>query len=170
MENCCCNKTSALKAKAQEIINITGAEKEKTIPILQEIQRREGYLPEDLLNEVSNLIGIAISDFYGVATFYSQFRFVPLGKYLIKVCNGTACYVSGTDLVYDAIAGFLDIQKGETTQDKLFTLETVACLGCCSLAPVVMIDSRVYGKQTPDSIRKILDGIKKSELQNRGLK
>ena len=146
-----------MQAEAKEIIAIAG--KEKTITILQEIQKKKGYIPEDLLREISCLTKIAVSDFYGVATFYSQFRFTPLGKYVIKLCNGTACFVSGADALYDALCDFLKVKNGETTMDGLFTLETAACLGCCSLAPVVMIGERVYGKQTPDSIRELLKSI-----------
>ncbi len=170
MGSCCCKNgnaasgaVSALKAEAEDIIRITGKEKEKTIPILQEIQTRKGYIPEDLLREVSQVTGIAVSDFYSVATFYSQFRFTPLGKHLIRVCNGTACFVSGADILYDTLSDLLKVGNGETTEDGLFTLETVACLGCCSLAPVVMISGRVYGKQTPDSVRKLIAGIREKE-------
>jgi NADH-quinone oxidoreductase subunit E len=165
MRTCCKNEnSSALQAEAKEIIAITG--KEKTISILQEIQKKKGYLPEDLLREISRLTGISVSDFYGVATFYSQFSFSPLGKYVIKLCNGTACFVSGADVLYDTMCDFLKIKNGETTKNGLFTLETVACLGCCSLAPVVMIGDRVYGKQTPSSIRDLLKHIIASESAN----
>ncbi len=168
MGSCCCNKgNSVLRIEAEKIIAITGKEKEKTIPILQEIQKRKGYLPEDFLREVSHITGIAVSDFYGVATFYSQFRFTPLGKHLIKLCNGTACFVSGADILYDTLCDFLKIKNGGTTSDGLFTLETAACLGCCSLAPVVMIGGRVYGKQTPDTIRKLLGEIITSETDSK---
>jgi len=163
MGNCCNNADScALQAEAEKIVAVTG--KEKTISILQEIQKRKGYLPEALLFEISRLTKIAVSDFYGVATFYSQFRFTPLGKYLIKLCNGTACFVSGADSLYDAMCDHLKIKNGETTKNGLFTLETVACLGCCSLAPVVMIGDRVYGKQTPAGIIDLLEKIREAEL------
>ncbi len=160
MGQCCCD---GLKTEAEEIIKVTGVGKEKTIPILQEIQSRKGYIPEDLLNKVAEITGIPESKFYGVATFYSQFRFTPLGKYLIKVCNGTACFVSGADILFDTLSELLGVEDGETTEDGLFTLETVACLGCCSLAPVVMIDGRVYGKQSVDSIRKLIAKIREEE-------
>ena len=160
MGQCCCD---GLKAEAEEIIKFTGVGKEKTIPILQEIQKKKGYIPEDLLNKVAEITGIPESQFYGVATFYSQFRFTPLGKYLIKVCNGTACFVSGADIIYDTLSELLNVSSGETTEDGLFTLETVACLGCCSLAPVVMINDRVYGKQSVDSIRKLIAKIREDE-------
>jgi len=158
MGNCCNNKNnSALQAEAEEIIAIAG--KEKAIPILQEIQKKKGYISEALLREVSCLTKIAVSDFYGVATFYSQFRFTPLGKHVIRLCNGTACFVSGADVLYDTLCDFLKVKSGETTGDGLFTLETAACLGCCSLAPVVMIGERVYARQTPDTIKELLNTI-----------
>lgn len=160
--NCKCGN-NALKKEAQEIIESAGREKDKTIPILQEIQNRKGYIPEELLNMVSELTSIPISDFFGVATFYSQFRFTPLGKYLIRICNGTACFVSGSDILFDTLSDLLNVKDGETTKDGLFTLETVACLGCCSLAPVVMISGRVYGKQSLESVRKLVEAIKKEE-------
>ena len=168
VQNCCNSGENALKKEAQEIISITGKEKEKTIPILQEIQNRKGFLPEDLLRQVSELTGIAVSDFYSVATFYSQFRFTPLGKHLVKLCNGTACFVSGADILYETLADVLKVGNGETTEDGLFTLESVACLGCCSLAPVVMIGEQVYGKQTGDSVRKLISRIKKEETGGKG--
>ncbi len=165
MGHCCCD---GLKTEAEEILGITGIGKEKTIPILQEIQKRKGYIPEDLLKRISELTGIPESSFYGVATFYSQFRFTPLGKYLIRVCNGTACFVSGADIIYDTLSELLGVANGETTKDGLFTLETVACLGCCSLAPVVMINGRVYGKQSVDSIRKLVGKIREEDKQAAG--
>jgi len=162
MKHCCTKKdNSVLQTEAEEIIAIAG--KEKAITILQEIQKKKGYIPEDLLREISSLTKIAVSDFYGVATFYSQFRFTPLGKHVIKLCNGTACFVSGADLIYDTLCDFLKIKSGETTRDGLFSLETAACLGCCSLAPVVMIGERAYGKQTPDSIKALLNSIIKAD-------
>ncbi|MCL2705495.1 MAG: NADH-quinone oxidoreductase subunit NuoE [Spirochaetaceae bacterium] len=162
MGSCCTKKdNSVLQKEAEEIIAIAG--KDKTITILQEIQKKKGYISESLLREISCLTKIPVSDFYGVATFYSQFRFTPLGKHVIKLCNGTACFVSGADALYETLCDFLKIKSGETTNDGLFSLETAACLGCCSLAPVVMIGERVYGKQTPDSIRELLNSIIKAD-------
>ena len=97
----------------------------------------------------------------GVATFYSQFRFTPIGKYLILLCKGTACYVNGAERIYDAINDELGIANGETTADGLFTLSVVSCLGCCSLAPVMMINDRTYGSLTPDKARRILRELRK---------
>ena len=145
--------------EARDIVESVGREPEMAIPLLQEIQKRHGYLSEEMLEAVAGEIGMPVADFYGVATFYSQFRFTPSGKHLIKVCKGTACHVAGADILFSAISDELGVGDGETTEDLLFTLESVACLGCCSLAPVVMIDEKVYGKLTAVKIRKILKGI-----------
>ena len=150
--------STSVEQEAKEIIHDIGNEPEKTIPLLQEIQRRRGFLPEELLEAVATETGMPISDIYGVATFYSQFRFTPSGKHLIKVCKGTACHVSGADILHSVITEELGIDDGGTTENGLFSLESVACLGCCSLAPVVMIDDTVYGKLTAAKIRKILKG------------
>ncbi len=149
-----CNKECL--REAQDIINSVGNTSDKVIPLLQEIQRRKGYLSEELLEAISDLIQIPVSDIYGVATFYSQFRFTPAGKNIIKVCKGTACHVSGADIIGQVISDTLGIQEGETTKDRRFSLESVACLGCCSLAPVVMINDTAYGGLSATKIRKIL--------------
>ena len=144
--------------EAREIVSHTGNGKDKVIPLLQEIQKRHGYLVEEIIESVSDITGIPSSEMYGVATFYSQFRFTPMGKQLIKVCKGTACHVAGAEIIFSVISDELKVEEGETTEDRLFTLESVACLGCCSLAPVVMIGDRIYGKLTPAKIRKIIKG------------
>lgn len=149
-----CNKECIREAR--DIITTVGNTSDKVIPLLQEIQRRKGYLSEELLEAISALLQIPVADIYGVATFYSQFRFTPAGKYIIKVCKGTACHVSGADIIGQVISDTLGIQEGETTKDRLFSLESVACLGCCSLAPVVMINDTAYGGLSSTKIRKIL--------------
>ncbi len=154
--SCCCDEAQLNEARG--IVDKVGGEPEKAIPLLQEIQRRHGYLPEEVLEAVARVTGIPVSDLFGVATFYSQFRFTPSGKYLIKVCKGTACHVAGAEILFSAISDELGIGEGGTTGDQLFSLESVACLGCCSLAPVVMIADKVYGKLTGAKIRKILKG------------
>jgi NADH-quinone oxidoreductase subunit E len=102
---------------------------------------------------------------YGVATFYSQFRLNPVGKHIVKVCHGTACHVQNANAITDAIQEALKVSDGETTEDGLFTLESVACLGCCSLAPVMMIDDETYGKLTGDKAKKIIREIKRQEAK-----
>ncbi len=136
------------------------------IPLLQETQKNFGYLPKKVLQEISDYLEVPLSRIYGVATFYSQFRFEPIGKYLIKICHGTACHVSGGINISQAIREEFGVQEGKTTEDGSVTLERVACLGCCSLAPVIMINDKVYGKLTPDKVRKLAKKLKKGELHD----
>ena len=119
------------------------------ITVLQEIQDIYGYLPEDALCHAAIGLGIAPATAFGVATFYAQFRFTPVGRYFIMLCQGTACHVNGSEMIEKAVFETLGIHNGETTSDGLFTLKTVACLGCCSLSPVMMINSETYGSLTP---------------------
>lgn len=159
----CCNCVNPASQEAREIVASVGSEPEYAIPLLQEIQRRHSYLPEELVEAVAEESGIPSSRLFGVATFYSQFRFTPQGKHLIRICKGTACHVSGADMLSSSISDDLGIEEGDTTEDMLFSLESVACLGCCSLAPVVMIDDEIYGKLTPKKIKEILKGYKNGE-------
>jgi NADH-quinone oxidoreductase subunit E len=129
------------------------------ISILQKTQELYGYLPLVALQEIADKTGNKRAKIYGIATFYSQFRLKPVGKYVILQCQGTACHVLGSKAIGSAICDELGIAPGETTADGLFTLEDVACLGCCSLAPVIMINGESYGKLTPDSVRKVLQNI-----------
>ncbi|MDI3526097.1 MAG: NADH-quinone oxidoreductase subunit [Tenuifilum sp.] len=138
------------------------------IPLLQGVQSVYGYIPRAAFERLADETGLTLSDMYGVATFYAQFRLSPVGKHIIKVCHGTACHVQGADAISLALKEALKVNDGETTPDKLFTLETVACLGCCSLAPVMMIDEETYGKLTGSSAVKIVKEIKIKETQQKG--
>lgn len=137
------------------------------IPILQKAQDIYGYLSIDAINFIAEKTGIKPAKIYGVATFYSQFRLKPIGKYLIMLCKGTACHVNGADKIEEAVNEELNIGDGETTEDGLFTLNNMACLGCCSLAPVMMIRStsedETFGNLTKDRARKVLKEIRKRE-------
>ncbi len=133
------------------------------ISILQSAQDIYGYLPKDVMYYIAEKVGVTPAEVVGVATFYAQFRLTPIGKYLIMSCQGTACHVNASERVSAAIANYLGIQHGQTTEDGLFTLEHVACLGCCSLAPVIMINGEAYGNLTPDKAVKILEDIRKKE-------
>jgi len=135
------------------------------IPILQGVQEIFGYIPRNAFKKISKETGLELSDMYGVATFYSQFRLNPVGKHIVKVCHGTACHVQNANAITDAIQEALKVSDGETTEDGLFTLESVACLGCCSLAPVMMIDDETYGKLTGDKAKKIIREIKRQEAK-----
>ncbi len=133
------------------------------IALLQDLQEAYGYLPEEVLLRVSKKTAIPAANLSGVATFYAQFRLSPPGKHQIMVCMGTACHVNGGGTVADAVEAALGVPEGETTEDGLFSWEKVACLGCCSLSPVMMINGRAYGKLTSDSVEKILLDIRRKE-------
>lgn len=136
------------------------------IPLLQGVQEIFGYLPRETFVEISTETGLELSDMYGVATFYSQFRLNPVGKNIIKVCHGTACHVQNANDITDALKDYLNVNDGETTPDGEFTLESVACLGCCSLAPVMMIGDNTYGKLTSKSCVDIIKKIKLEDSSN----
>jgi len=129
------------------------------ISVLQKAQDIYGYLSEDLIAFIATEMDIPAAKIYGVVTFYAQFRTQPIGKHCIMVCQGTACHVTGSRKVEEAIAEFLDIKEGETTTDGQFTLQSVACLGCCSLAPAMMIDNETYGKLTPTSATEVIKNL-----------
>ncbi|HAE87118.1 TPA: NADH-quinone oxidoreductase subunit NuoE [Candidatus Marinimicrobia bacterium] len=130
------------------------------IPLLQNIQTEFGYLPEDQLEKVAEHIGIPLSRVYGVATFYNQFRLKPLGKYVIRVCRGTACHVKGSLNILRILESELGIKAGDTTKDLMFSIETVACIGACSIAPVIVINDEYFGGLTPKSIQKLIKKFK----------
>lgn len=130
------------------------------IPLLQGTQNLYGFIPEAAFVVISEQTGLNINEMYGVATFYAQFRLKPVGKIIIKVCHGTACHVQNANMISDAIEEALQIKDGETTGDGLFTLESVACLGCCSLAPVMMIGEESFGKLTGKSAVQVIKEIK----------
>ena len=130
------------------------------IALLQEIREAYGYLPKDALLHLSKRTGIPPAKLTGVATFYAQFRRTPRGKYQVMVCTGTACHVNGASTVADAVESALHVPEGVTTPDGLFTWEKVACLGCCSLSPVMMINGRTYGKLTSGSVEKIIGDLR----------
>lgn len=117
----------------------------RLIPLLQQAQNEDGYLRRERLEQIHRESGIPLAEIYGVATFYAQFRLKPVGKHLLRVCHGTACHVSGAVELEQSIEKHLGVANGETTPDGLFSIETVSCLGCCSLAPVVMIDNTTFG-------------------------
>ncbi len=135
--------------------------KRTLIAMLQDVQEEYGYLPEMALNIVSEEARIPLSKIYGVATFYSQFRLKPLGKYVISVCDGTACHVRGSMDVIQEAKATLGINPDETTEDKMFTLKKVACIGACSLAPAMVVNEQTYPKMTPKKLDGIIKDYKK---------
>ncbi|MFH0702117.1 MAG: NADH-quinone oxidoreductase subunit NuoE [bacterium] len=162
MSNCshncnCSNKEKKIPENLLEIFsNYPIRDREYLIPLLQDVQEKYGYLSKDNLVSVAEYLGIPTSKVYGVATFYNQFRLIPLGKHIIRVCRGTACHVKGSNQILDTLQTELNIQAGETTKDGLFTLEVVACLGACSIAPVIVIDNEFYGRFTSKKVHSLL--------------
>jgi NADH-quinone oxidoreductase subunit E len=128
----------------------------RLIPLLQQAQSQDGYLSRDRIAAISDETGVPLAQIYGVATFYAQFRFQPVGRHICRICHGTACHVAGAKAISEALESHFGIKDGETTPDREFTLETVSCLGCCSLAPVIMIDGATYGNLSPNDMKKVL--------------
>lgn len=133
------------------------------IPLLQGAQNIYGYIPRKVFKKISADTGLNLNDMYGVATFYAQFRLNPVGKNIIRVCHGTACHVQGATAITDELVSFLGVKDGETTPDRIFTLESVACLGCCSLAPVMMIGDDTFGKLNKKKTVDVIKDIKRRE-------
>jgi NADH-quinone oxidoreductase subunit E len=163
----CCDQITVNDADFQELAPVLskyGDIKGSLISILQQAQDIYGYLSLSTINYISAKTGIAPAKIYGVATFYTQFRLEPIGEYLIMLCQGTACHVNGAALIEEAISEHLNIADGETTEDNKFTLNNVACLGCCSLAPVMMVKGpegeETFGNLTKESAVKAIEQIR----------
>lgn len=142
------------------ILGEYGRERENLIPLLQEIQDRFHYLSPEAVQAVAGHLDLSENDVYGVATFYAQFRFTPPGLHHIKVCEGTACHVRGSGLILDAISRSTGIVPGQTSADGQFSLERVACFGSCALAPMVVVDDKVYGRMTGTKTKKLIEDKK----------
>ena len=149
-------RAAEFAAIVDEVADAEGAGRGMLIPVLQKVQEKIGYLPPEAMRRISERTGVPAAGVFGVATFYSQFRLEPVGRYVIKVCHGTACHVQGAGAITEAICDELGCEDGETTSDGKFTVESVACLGCCSLAPVMMIEEDTFGRLTPEAARKIV--------------
>lgn len=147
---------SLIKETVEKYKDVKGS----LITILQKTQEIYSYLPEEAIKFISEQTSIPTSEIMGVATFYTQFRFQPVGKYMIMLCQGTACHVNSSEKIAEEIKNYLGITDGETTEDGLFSLKFVACLGCCSLSPVMMINDNTYGSLTPEKTREILKQLK----------
>jgi NADH-quinone oxidoreductase subunit E len=146
--------------KVNEVIAHHGKAASALIPILQEVQEEYRYLPEEILTYIAMAMDLAPATVYGVATFYAQFSLEPKGKYVVKICDGTACHVRGSEPVKAMVRKKIGLQKEQgTTKDMRFTVETVSCLGACGLAPVMMINDKIYGQMTPEAVEVILDRI-----------
>lgn len=151
--------TPEQKAKLQEVIAEHKGQPGALMPVMQQAQEIYGYLPIEVQTMIAEGMGCSLEQVYGVSTFYAWFNLEPKGKHLIRVCLGTACYVRGSQNVLDELEIQLKIKSGHTTPDGEFTLEATRCLGCCGLAPVMMIDDKVFGRLVPADIKGILDQI-----------
>ena len=159
----CCNHKSVDLSLLNDVLDKYASVKGSLITILQKTQEIYGYIPTDAIYYIAEKTGLTPAKILGVATFYSQFRFQAVGKYLIMICKGTACYVNGAERIIEAVSEELGIGDNQTTEDGLFSLSLVSCLGCCSLAPVMMINEDTYGSLTPDKVKKILRDIRAKE-------
>ena len=149
-------------AQIQEILaDYPNAKRDSLIPILQDVQEKQGFLSRESVEEVGKALNVPVSKIYGVATFYNQFRFTPQGRFHIQVCRGTACHVKGSLAVLDALKRELKVEAGETTREGLFSLEVVACIGACGLAPVMNIDGNFHANLTTQMIPGILNQYRK---------
>jgi NADH-quinone oxidoreductase subunit E len=149
-----------LEQQFEDILTPDRKDRRRLISILQEVQRRFGYLSKEAMLQIADFLGIPGSTVYSIATFYNQFRFTPIGKHPINVCMGTACHLAGGRVVLEATARELDIEVGSTTEDREFSLDRVACVGCCALAPVLVVGDTVYPRMTPQKVEEVLVSIK----------
>jgi NADH-quinone oxidoreductase subunit E len=150
--------------KVVSILDEHHYDREKLIPILHAVQQEYHYLPEPVMMYVANALNISPAKIYGVATFYSHFTLTPKGKHVIRICDGTACHVKGSMKLHDMLHEVLKLENGKkTTDDLLFTLETVSCLGACGLAPVMMVNDQVYGQLTAEKAAAIINEIQRNE-------
>ena len=138
------------------ILSAHEGKRETIIPILQQVQEEFGYLPEDAMLQIARHTHVPASRIYGVATFYAQFRFTPLGKTHVMVCRGTACHVRGAPAILDEITEILGMEGEGTTEDLEYTVETVACIGCCAIAPAITYNEEVHGNLSKNKVRKIM--------------
>ncbi len=142
------------------------AGRDALIPILQEVQESQGYLSREAVTQISKHLNLPATKIYGVATFYNQFRFLPKGKYHFMVCRGTACHVKGSSRVLEMAQKLLKLKPGQTSRDRLFSLETVACMGACGLSPVMNLNGEFYAKVTPQKLVKIIQECRETESKN----
>ncbi len=149
----------------EEVLNENAKTREEVIPILQQVQARLGYLPALAMEKLAEGLEIPAVDIYGLATFYNQFRLNPPGKHEVKVCLGTACYMAGGNITLESFERRMDIKEGETSADRLYSLERVACVGCCTMAPVAVVDDTVEGHVTPTRVDGIMLALE--EANNR---
>jgi NADH-quinone oxidoreductase subunit E len=168
MDPAASNEEALLLNSLPDLLAPFGTQRSALIPILQMVQKQFSYLPEAAMHIVARHLNITAADVFGVATFYNQFRFNPPGKHPIKVCLGTACHVKGGDIILENFERKLGIKEGETTEDREFSIERVACVGCCALAPVALVGEAVHGAMAPSKIEGLFTRIQvEKEMEER---
>lgn len=156
---------SDIALNIKSIIEKYSNPEESLIAVLQDVQNDMGYISREAVECITEITGIPSSRIMGVASFYAGFRLKPVGKYRIMVCMGTACHVNGAERIGDTVGRILGIEAGDVTEDGLFSWEEVACLGCCSISPAMMINDTAYGNLTPDKVKSIIDSIREEEAK-----
>ena len=154
----CCGDLK-IQEETIKILENYPKEKDRLIGVLNDVQERFGYIPKEAQIEISKYLGLSLAEIYGVITFYSRFTLEPKGKYKISVCLGTACFVKGSQAILDRVKERLKIEPGKTTEDGLFSLDDVRCVGACGLAPVFMVNDEVYGNATVKQLDEVIDKI-----------
>ena len=154
------NKTDHNSVIQDVLKRYPDAGRDQLIPILQDVQEADGYVSEAAVRAIGQHLKVSANKIYGVATFYNQFRFHPIGRFHVQVCRGTACHVQGSARIGEQLQRHLGVSEGETTSDGVFSLQYVACLGCCSLAPVMMVDGEVHGRLTPEKAVDVLESYR----------
>jgi NADH-quinone oxidoreductase subunit E len=149
--------------ESYEILNKYSPEKRFTLAILQDVQKQYGFVPRETMNLIAEYLNQPVSEIYSMATFYKALSLKAKGKYIIKVCNGTACHIRGSNALMDEVAEVLDITPGETTSDGLFSIEIVNCLGACALAPVMVIDDKYYGGMTKEKVKSVIEEYRRAK-------
>ena len=148
--------------ESYEILNKYPCEKRFTLAILQDVQKQYGFIPKETIDLIAEYLKLPVSEIYSMATFYKALSLKPKGKYIIKVCNGTACHIRGSNMLIDEVAEILNISPGESTTDGLFSIEIVNCLGACALAPVMVIDDKYYGGMTKEKVKDVIDEYRRA--------
>ena len=149
----------------ETILDNRRSQPQQLIEVLQDVQEAFGYIPEDVMTTVSKELGVPVIEVYQVANFYKAFSLSPRGRHIITVCMGTACHVRGAPRLLDEAKGLLNIEPGQTTQDNLFTLQRVNCLGACALGPIVVLDGKYHRNMTPNKLRKLAQSVQEAEKE-----
>jgi NADH:ubiquinone oxidoreductase subunit E len=149
-------EAQSIEERVEKVLESFTGEKANLIPVLQHVQAAIGYLPETALTRIAEYLNVPECTVYGVVTFYAQFQLLPRGRNIVKVCRGTGCYVKGASRLIEELEKLLKVKEGGTTPDMEYTLETVACFGSCALAPVMVVNDKVYGRVTPDKLKEIV--------------